>query len=301
MAFVDEQAARESRRVSGMTLIELVTVIVLTGILSSVFAGLLRIPMDGYSAVSRRSELVANADLAVGRMARDLRAALPNSIRVSASGTVMEMIGTSDGGRYRASGGINSGHNHTAASDYISFSGDTSFNLLGRFQSLPISYGAAMGSGTRIAVYPTSVSVWNEAAAGSNPGVITPATTTVTISDDGDEDQIFLSASHQFSAESPTKRLYVVDTPITYFCDLSTKILSRVDGYSIVATQPTLLSAAPLSGGDAHRAAEQVASCAFSYVPGSGTRTGLVTIEIALSSGGESVRLLHQVEVKNAP
>ena len=288
-------------------MVELVTVIGLTGMLTVGLANILQHPMNGYAAVSQRTELVALADLAMNRMTRDIRRALPNSIRVDASGRVLELLHTSGGGRYRADPGTNDPggpgeEDHTGAADWLSFGGDVSFNVLGRFQQLPFSYGSAMPGGSRLAVYPTGSGIYSEAAIGGNPAAITPNSTSITIVDDGDEDQIQLGAAHRFTLESPSSRIYVVDTPVTFLCDVADKSLWRIDGYAISSAQPVDRAASPLSTGANARAADRIDRCAFDYVAGTPTRAGLVTIEIVLaSSGGERVRLLQQVQVRNAP
>lgn len=287
-------------------MIELVTTIALTGVLTVGLAKLLQYPMQGYAAVSRRAELVALADISMRRMTRDLRRALPNSVRVTGGGTVLELLHTNGGARYRLEPGTNDAggpaeQDHTAPADWLSFGGDASWNVLGRFQNLTFGYGTPLPAGTRAAVYPTGSNVWSEAALDASPASITPSTTTLTIVDDADEDQLRLSASHRFALESPSSRLYVVDTPVTYFCDLAGASLWRIDGYPIASVQPTSRTSAPLSAGRSARAADRIEQCRFDYVPGTPTRSGLVSVEIALANAGERVRLLQQVQVHNAP
>ncbi|MFO0691005.1 MAG: hypothetical protein U0900_20070 [Myxococcota bacterium] len=292
----------DARRRLGLSTIEMVTVIVVTGILSVGLAGILRNPIQGYAAVSRRGELVDLADLAMLRMSRDLRMALPNSVRVSPDGTVVELLHVAAGARYRGEPGINpSGRDHTAASDWLSFGGDASWNLIGRVSGLDFSYGTPLASGTRVAIYPTGSDVWSAAAANASPAIISAASNAVTLIDDGDEDQISLASAHRFSLGSPQGRLYLVDGPVTYLCDASSGALWRVDRYAIAASQPTSLSATPLSSGAIARAADRIERCAFDYVPGTPSRSGLVTLEVVIASDDERVRLLHQVPIPNAP
>ena len=127
---------RRMRRRRGFSMVELVTVIGLTGVLTVGLANILRHPMNGYAAVSRRTELVALADVTLNRMVRDLRQALPN-IRVGGGGRVLELLHTSGGGRYRREPGINdlggpAEEDHTAASDQLSFGGDGSHSWCSR-------------------------------------------------------------------------------------------------------------------------------------------------------------------------
>jgi hypothetical protein len=47
--------------------------------------------------------------------------------------------------------------------------------------------------------------------------------------------------------------------------------------------------------------ASNVESCGFVYNAASSSRNGLLTLTIKLTSGGESVTLLHQVHLDNSP
>ena len=293
-------------RRSGLSMIEMVTVIVVTGILSVGLAGLLRHPMQGHAAVSRRAELVDLADLALLRMGRDLRMALPNSVRVDDARTGIELLHVVAGARYRAEPGINAAGgagevDHTNASDFLTFAGDARWNLLGRLGGFDFDYGTALANGTRIAIYPTGTEIWNAAAGDASPAIITASTNRITLHDDGDEDQIALASPHRFEHVSPRARLYLVDSPVSYVCDAATGTLWRIDGYAIEASQPSDLGAAPLAGGRQARTAEQIERCRFDYLPGTPSRSGLVTLEIVIASAGERVRLLQQVPIPNAP
>ena len=90
----------------GFTLIELITAMVLTGILAAAAAVFLRVPIAGYFDIARRAALTDIADLAVRRFSRDVQTALPNSVRVAGAcgggGTCyLEYLEVRTGGRYR--------------------------------------------------------------------------------------------------------------------------------------------------------------------------------------------------------
>jgi MSHA biogenesis protein MshO len=281
----------------GYTLIEVVVVIAITALVAGFIGSFLTRPLHVYNDVALRGELVASASSALERMAREVRAALPNSVRVSAGGTALELFHVADGGRYRAA----SGGAHSAGSDVIDLAGDASFNVLGRFRELSFSYGAPLAPGHRLSVYATGSGVWSDAASGASPGSITPASTQLTLWDDGDEDQIALSAPFRFALASPQQRIYVVSGPLSYLCNPGPGTLTRHSGYPVAAIQPTDPALAPLSSGASALLVDRVSACRFTYTPGTPQRAGLVTIELTLSHHGEQVRLLEQVHVLNTP
>lgn len=88
----------------GFTLMEMIIVMVITGIIWGMVAMFIKSPIDGYVATVRRAELSDMTDTAFRRIARDVRLALPNSVRNPANGdsSCVEFIPTKAGGRYRA-------------------------------------------------------------------------------------------------------------------------------------------------------------------------------------------------------
>lgn len=84
----------------GFTLVELVMVIVITGILAATLVVFLKPAIDSYVDTRRRAEMTDLADTALRRMAQDIRRAVPNSVR-SVSSTCLQLVPTIAGGRYR--------------------------------------------------------------------------------------------------------------------------------------------------------------------------------------------------------
>lgn len=284
---------------AGFSLIELIVVVVLLGVLASGAGLLITNPIEAYEAQVRRQQLVDQGEMALRQIARDVRRALPNSIRITAvgAGTALEMINTVDGARYRdEQGGSFSG---PMGPDYVlDFAiPDDSFNLLGKLNN-PLEFD----SGNRLVIYNTSPNIYAEAVDIDNQGIITPAGISLGFNSLGVglelEDQITLDTPFLFTQQSPGQRLFFVDSSISYICDPAGSQILRYAGYGFRAVQPT----APADFGVASGKVVSVLSgCSFNYSAGSAQRGGIVTIEITISDSGESVNLLHQVHVVNVP
>lgn len=258
--------------IRGFTLVELVVTIVIIGILSSLGGMFITKPIEGYIDLERRTELVDQAESALRRMQRDIRAALPNSVRVSADKKRIEFIHVVDGGRYRRNG----------AGDVLDFSlVDTSFDVLGGLEHFgDITFGT-----DRVAIYNLAASgTTANAYSGDN---LTPVLAGSTASN--------LVIQKQFPFDSPLQRFFIVDTAITY--RIRDGQLTRHSGYALTPGQydPGGI------GGDLVASHLVLAASGFDYDPGTASRSGLVTMQLALENEGERITLLHQVHVDNAP
>lgn len=261
----------------GFTLVELITVIVLVGILGTMSVAFITKPIEGYMALSRRAELVDAADNALRRMQRDIRQALPNSVRIGAGGLSLEILHTSDGGRYRGQG----------PGDVLDFSNpaDVAFDVLGDLQAAP-------PAGSELVIYNLS------ATASSGNAYQNPADNRFTInsgaSSVGHLQFVPKVPAASFPRSSPYQRFFVVDGPVSYVCDPAAHTLTRYDGYAI-APVPTLGAGALVT--------RHVQSCNFTYQPGTSQRAGLVTLNLTLEDApsAERVTLLEQVHVLNSP
>lgn len=276
----------------GFTLIEAVIVMVITGIISVMVAVFIRAPVQGYFDMARRAELTDSADNAARRIARDLRLALPNSVRVPIAATnVIEFLPTRDGGRYRSEVG------DLGAGDPLDFGTpvDTSFNLLGQ----PINFQV----GDQIVVYntgyPNADAYAGNAAASDNRRAYNGAA--------GLQNTVSLSSVNSYSQESPSRRFQVISTPVSYICEGG--ILWRYWGYPIQTSQATTDTVAKLNAlvlpASATRGraqlAQNVTACIFDFTQGVNARNGLVSIRLSLTQSAETISLYHEVHVNNVP
>ena len=99
---------RQRSESSGFTLVEMIAVIVVMGIISSVAGIGIVEAVKSYRKTIDRSELAEMADSALRRMARDMRYSLPMSTRTPGAAVggalFLETILTKNGGRYRVGG-----------------------------------------------------------------------------------------------------------------------------------------------------------------------------------------------------
>jgi MSHA biogenesis protein MshO len=230
---------------------------------------------------ARRAELTDIADTALRRMTRDLRTALPNSIRVTPVGTAvyLEYLQTSGGGRYRAEK-----ESDGTTGDTLDFTApDMSFDVIG-----PLPANLAVGNHIVIYNLGPGTGASDAYTSGNRASVTGIAAPAINID------------SKQFPYSSPGKRFQVVQHAVTYACDpmpAGTGELRRYWNYGIVDPQQ-----APPPGGSTALLATNVSGCNFIYTAsGTNQRTGVVGVQLQIARAGESVRLFQQVHVSNVP
>ena len=94
--------SRFTFKTAGFTLVEMVVVIAIVGILAAAATQLIRNPAQAFIDSENRANLTDRADTALRRMARDIRNALPNSVRTTTNGadSFIEFVPVKSAGRY---------------------------------------------------------------------------------------------------------------------------------------------------------------------------------------------------------
>jgi MSHA biogenesis protein MshO len=306
------------RASAGFTLVEAIMTIAIIGIIAGIVAVFIRVPILGYRDTVDRAELTDQADLALRRMARDIRLALPNSVRVSPDHSQLELLQTRSGARYmsdddgvapaltlsfddRCSRDLTAlvppaTFKDVRAGDYV-----VVYNLGEGFE--PANAYALPAAGTLCADgKPQAAAAGNIAAISS----VTPSTETI----NGQivpVSRIKLAmnpfAMQDTPLQSPQQRFQVVSGPVSFYCEQGPDgrlALWRAWNYPInadLARPPATATRALVASG--------LPNCdIFNYGTAASQRTGLVRIALELRGRTEApatIRLVHQVHVDNTP
>ena len=254
----------------GFTVVELVTVIVVLGILALGTTRFLGDATDGFAQTQSRTQLVADVEAGWLALARSLRGAVPGSVRTSPLGDCVEYLPIVAGTRY-----VNAP---------IGVSGDEVWTVP------PVGYTFAANE--RLVV-PQVQSVY----ALTNPGPTSPIATGTSLLADG-RLRFTLGAPHQFGVASQRDRLYVVAAPESYCLDGGA--LYHYRNYGYVGAQP-LPASLPSTLPDRVRTIAQISSVlpVFTYTPATLHRNAAVAVSLTVLRGGDQLDLEQIIHVRN--
>lgn len=262
-----------TKRQSGFTLIEMIITIVIVGILGVGIANFVGRSVQGMADTAERQQLATIGWVVSEKISRELRNALPNSIRTGAAGTCIEFVPI------------------IAGSDYLTvptLAGANSFEAVPFPNYLAANVNAAQD---RIAVYPSTLTGLYGLP---DPGIISGTLDQLSAGVTANAITVELAANHQFITDSPTRRFFVVQDPVMY-C-FSAGSLYRYDTYGFSASFSTAsLSNETVIG-------NRLASGTFSYSPGTLARSGIVSISFSVQGDNGATQSVDQeVQVRNVP
>jgi len=288
---------------AGFTLVELIVVIVIGSVLAATLVVFFKPAIDTYIASRARADLADQADTALRRMARDVRLAVPNSVR-NPNAQCFELVPTSTGGRFRTGpdtlndSGPSCTPGATCAAPLDTSQATTMFDVLTPLSATPaIGDWVVVGNQTPADVY-----------GGASSTQITSAVVAPPVAAFG-RHRITV-ASKQFPSGYDGGRFSVVPNAqraVFYVCsgagtDASgngTGTLYRLQNYGFNAAYP---SACPsIAAGDV--LATRVRSCNFVYDPNQGAtqQSGFVWLELDLTRNNETAHLAMGAHVANGP
>lgn len=278
----------------GFTLVEAIVVMVITGILAGIMVLFISRPVNNYVDSAARADLGDTADLALRRMARELRAAVPNSVRLSVVDGVsyLEFIPTRAGGRYL-------GDDETIDTARAPAAQPLSFSDASRTSFTVVGVVPAIAAGDAIVIYNLGPGFPGaDAYAGGNRATVSAVSgSLVTLANNP-------YAQAATPNASPGKRFQVVQQPVTFRCEGragARGTLRRITGYGFQQAQP--VNADATAGA---LLADNVLACNFSVDSNANLQSALVGMNLALaraSAGGslQTVALTHQIHVDNTP
>jgi MSHA biogenesis protein MshO len=265
------------------TLIELVMVIVVLSILATGSVKFISQSAQGLVDTAKRQAMASSATIAVEKVLREVRRALPNSVHTFSDGgnQCLELVPIAH------------------SSEYISVptaSPAISFNSIAFI-------GATGNESGYVAVYPSSKdSIYGPVTTRS---VSTTTATAEAVGGPGANMQTIAfdaAASYRFPTDSPRKRFFLVDQPVSY-CDDADGRLWRYQNYGFL---PDSSGAIPTTGSNRILIADslQANSLSFNITPAQLQRNAVVRMSLVIARPGsatEKVDISQEVQLRNVP
>ncbi|TCI03533.1 prepilin-type N-terminal cleavage/methylation domain-containing protein [Corallincola luteus] len=269
---------RTPRTRRGFTLIEMIVTILLLAILSAGITRFIEIGSEIYVDVAAREQLLSESRFVLERITRDIRSAVPNSVRVrsgAVSGTQVQCL------------------------ELLPLRGSASYI------DLPVLTAAAQAqvikinnysfsSGDQMLVYPLLTDhVY------ANSGRRHTVTAISDVSGEEDLQQIDFAAATQFAADSPGKRFYLAAQPLSYCVRNGSVYLHLNYGYQ--SSQPLFASGGLLMATQVSN--NLIAEPVFRFAGATLNRNALVIVRLRLTrvDDAETLAYNHEVQVPNVP
>ncbi|WOH35891.1 prepilin-type N-terminal cleavage/methylation domain-containing protein [Thalassotalea fonticola] len=258
---------------TGFTLIELTLVIAILGIISVGFIGVINIGSNVYSNVSSRDTLISSSRFAVERLNREIRNALPNSIRIAALGDrqCVEFVP------------IVASTIYTQAPIFPD-AAQTSISVI------QFGNGYLGDDDDFVVIYPLNSNDAYDPSLQKRAGLKSIDTSVSNIW------QLELDSAAQFSEESPTERLFIISLPVSY-CVAQNRLI-RYQNYGFNITQDLLSTANGVLMAEFLNVDEGLP---FTYQEDVQMRNAVVQIDFKFSQNNESVYFSNGVHINNVP
>ncbi|REL28161.1 prepilin-type N-terminal cleavage/methylation domain-containing protein [Thalassotalea euphylliae] len=265
-------------RSRGFTLIEMVMVIVLLGIVSVGIGSFIRLGSQAYAEVSARDELIASARFAVERLNRELRQALPNSIRTnftSVNVQCVEFMPIVASTIYQ-----DVPVRPEPASDTLSIINFSGANDIDNNHS--------------VAVYPINQS---DLYANNSSYIYSVDNVSIPANADIGTVELDVVSNIHFAEDSPTQRLYFISSPVSY-CVEDTE-LYRYERVNNVQNRVLMAQNFQTPNNNPSDAIPDYAP--FELMTASQFRNAITRAELRFSRDGEQVIFNNEVQVLNVP
>ena len=290
-------------KTKGFTLVELVTVIIVLGVVSVGISGFIRTGMDIYTDVNERDQLLGESRFVVERLSRELRGAIPNSARLVSAGNTqcLEFVPALWTTYYTS----------------LSVFPDLPSNLAGTTTANVVELAASTDllplQGNEFAVvYPTTANDIYAAIDLNNHDTNKRLMVNSCTDEDGDcstadanatdPHLAILTLSREagtaqltaFSDHSPASRMYFARQAVSYCAHSDGDITRHVDGVNSTQTAYASSMGVLMAKGLSN-------SSPFTVTPASLTRNALVSILLIFERNDEVVNYNIEVHIPNVP
>lgn len=271
----------------GVSLVELVVVLTIMGLIASLSATLVTRIASSQQANRDRLTLAQTADAASSRVADELQAALPNSVRVSANagGTWIEWVPVRDAARWRRSADTVA----ASAGDVLDLSdaSDNGFDVIGT----PL---ATLASGSQLVVQNLGT---------PEADVYTGNNRRASLVLGAAGRYLNFGATAALPQSTDSQRFFIVSTPLTLACVPGGNglwDLVRYSGYGWMAAQP--VSEATLGAATRVLVLGGLSNCAASYSSAL-ANIGMLNLRLSLGTPGSGATMdfLQQLPLDNTP
>ncbi|RPA56264.1 type II secretion system protein [Shewanella vesiculosa] len=268
-------------KIAGFTLIEMVTVILILGIIVVGISSFVIFGTRIFVESSAVDQVLSQSRFGIERITRDIRRAVPNSMRVltatDGSYQCLELLPIS------------------ASTSYIDapFFPQPVQNTLTAIKSV-----RSINAAQSVLIYPLTASeVYNP------QGLTAKRFLVQSVAESGDLLTITLTQSIRFTEASPLKRLYVAQSPLSY-CFINTAgnvDLRLYQQYGYKAVQPS-----PADMGNGVLMAQNITNTltinpAIILTPATLVTNAIVHLQPRFRVNGETFQYQHQVQVMNVP
>jgi MSHA biogenesis protein MshO len=282
---------KDSSKHRGFTLIELVMVIIVLGLVSVSIGGFIRTGLGIYNDVTERDQLLSESRFVVQRLNRELRMAVPNSVRVigntATQSQCLEFVPAEWVSYYTQ---LPVTPDALTTVNIVEIAGNTAGFVLDSDGITPHHY-ALVYPNSAAAVYGVSGNRQQITAC------VDGGANTDCASDDDPDNLAKLSVAATFDDASPASRLYIVGRTVSY-CAIGKRIVRNEGG--IQAAQ-TLYTGGVLMAENLSNVMTDSGQWPFQVASPSLTRNGLVNMRLSFERNEEIIHFSHEVHIPNVP